>query len=710
MTAVAEATAPVPTEPAPARRRYLAASGLGALCAWLLFALVLQSGRDGWFDRDLLGNFYDGQARALLDGRLDVDPGIAGFEGFRMGERTHIYQGLVPALLRLPLLAVTDAADGRLTGLSMLLATALALGYLVAAGWRARWLVRGDRALTRGEGWLVGAATFGLAAGPLLFLASRAWVYHEAIVWACAATLASLTHLLWWLTPHEGARARDRHLVAAVLLAGVALNSRSSMGLGPMLAAAVVAASLALQLLPGALGTSRPVAALRSALRRLTGWDPQRTVRSPRAALAIVVVGLVVGAGLYTAVNTARFGSPWTVPLDRQALVATDPARRAALDANDGSLFGLQYAPSVLTQALRPDALGFRGELPWLVFPSSRPAVVGDAVFAERDWSSSVPASQPLLLLGAVLGVATLCSPRRLLGRGDLGALGPYRLVAWGAAASGAAIVVFGYMAQRYLTDLYPFLALTSLVGLHALHARGVEQWGRGARLTTTTVVVLAALWSAWANTGLALQYHREIAPGPTEAQRIQWVRTQARAGARHELLQLPSDAALPGGQPVGRLAVTGDCDGLYRSNGTVWYRLESSTGGGRAVLHLDHRDAGDGGARVIARRRGGDGEVRVVLAPSPGGVRFAVERVDAAGTTTAGAGPELAFPPGARLEVQLTLDHHTGEALVVDRDGQRLLDALLDIPGGELEPVGDPGLEVVAEDPPTPLCDELRS
>ncbi len=715
-----QADAPVRTDGPSLRRRYLVASGLGALCAWLVLAVVLQSGRDGLFDRDLLGGFYDGQARALLDGHLDVDPEVAGFEGFRIGDETHIYQGLVPALLRVPVLLVTDAADGRLTGASMLFAAAIAMAYLVAAGWRARLLVRGTEPLGRGEGWLVGFATFALAAGPLVFVASRAWVYHEAIVWACAATLGSLTHLLWWLTPAPGSRARTGHLVAGVVLAGVALNSRSSMGLGPMLAASLIGAALLLALLPGSLGTNRAVSAVRNLVRRSTGWDPERTVRSPRAALAIVAVGVLAGAASYSAVNTARFGSPWTVPLDRQALVATDPARRAALDANGGSLFGLHYAPSVLVQAFRPDGLGVRAELPWLVFPPERPAVLGDAVFAERDWSSSVPASQPLLLLGAALGVATLAAPRWALRREDVDPIRPYRLVAWGAAASGAAIVVFGYMAQRYLTDLYPFLALTSVVGLHALWARlvptseadPVARHGRtapAARIAAVVAVVLTGVWGVWANVGLALQYHREIAPGPTEAQRVRWVRTQARLGADHVPLELPSDAALPPREPIGRLAVTGDCDGLYRSNGTIWYRLEAGTGGGRALLTISPREE-LADPVVVARRSAGDEVVEVVLVPTSGGrARFAVDRRDASGTSRVGAGPELAIRPGTSLEVVLTLDHHTGEALVTDEDGQRLLDALSDIPGGALEVVGGSGVPVRSEDPPTPLCDELR-
>ena len=116
------------------RRRFLVAAGIGAVAATILFVLVLQSGRSGVLDRDLLGDFYDAQARSLLDGRIDVDPDVPGFEGFRMDDATHIYQPIVPSLARIPLFVATDRFDGRLTGLSMVAAFVVALGFSVALG------------------------------------------------------------------------------------------------------------------------------------------------------------------------------------------------------------------------------------------------------------------------------------------------------------------------------------------------------------------------------------------------------------------------------------------------------------------------------------------------------------------------------------------------------------------------------------------------
>ncbi len=464
------------------RRRFLLAAGLGAALATVVFVLVLQSGRSGLLDHDLLGNFYDGQARALLDGHIDVDPDIPGFEGFRIGEKTYIYQGIAPTLVRIPLLAVTDRFDGRLTGVSMILGFVVTMASVVAAGWLLRRIVRGDAPLGRLEAACTTVATFGIGGGSLLFLASKAWVYHEALVWGSASCLASLTFLMYWL---DGRRGRSgaaggagrglATLVPAVVLAGVTINTRTSIGLAPIAALGLISLCL---LVAWVLPRHSPK------VERISGWSPARSTTAPALSLAVVVVGVLLSMVLYAAVNQARFGSAFSVPLDRQALVANDVARQEALAANDNSLFGLQYAPSVLAQVVRPDAIGLRSAFPYLGFPSTRPAVLGDAVFAELDWSASLPASQPMLLLAGLFGIVVLVVPRRGLGRAVRRAdetgdptdpterIAAMRIPVLGAAIGGSVVVVFGYIAQRYLTDLFPVAVLTGLVGLTALAGR----------------------------------------------------------------------------------------------------------------------------------------------------------------------------------------------------------------------------------------------
>lgn len=719
------------------RRTFLLASGLGALLAAVLFALVMQSGRDGLLDHDLLGNFYDGQARALLQGHIAVDPDVPGIEGFRIGDRTYIYQGITPALARMPLLAVTDRFDGRLTGVSMFLAFAVALVYVVAAGWRTRWLIRGPSRIGRVEAVATAVATFGIGAGSLLFLGSKVWVYHEALLWGAALCLGAFTHLLFWLTPNgEPGRRHAWQLVAAVVLAGLAINTRSSIGLGPLAALGLTS----LLLLVSAVPATRPAASgglsvVGRLARRLAGWSPERSTAHPLRSFTLIVVGVLAAVVVYAGINQARFGSMFGVPLDKQVLVATDQARRDALEANDNSLFGVQYVPSVLVQILRPDALAVRGQFPFLGFPEHRPAVIGDAVFAELDWSSSVPASEPLLFVGALFGAVVLVAPRRAL-RGvreverhdDLPVIAAMRIPVIGAAVGAAVIVVFGYIAQRYLSDLYPLLVLGALVGLHTVSARlaardtGASRWPV---VLVVGAVVVTSAWTAWVNTALALQYDREISPGLTEARRVAWLQTQLRWGGEVDVLRVPADEAagtpLPSPSQVGQVAVVGDCEAVYRSNGSVWYLLESSGAAGGLALQVARTGALDAPVVLASSSdvqeaqhpqdaQGTVSEARLVLEPLGGdAVRLVVE-TEVDGTTVRSlVGRTFELADGETLDMAMTMDWRTGNVVVTDRSTRdELLRVQIRLLAAPVRSVGGASVQVTGESLPTPLCDEL--
>jgi len=108
-------------------------------------------------------SFYDIQARALFHGHLAVPDRILGIESFNVDGRTYMYFPPFPALLRMPLLLVTDRFDGRLTAPSMLLAWVLLACAAVLLVWRVRYLVRGDATVTRTDamasGLLIAAVT-----------------------------------------------------------------------------------------------------------------------------------------------------------------------------------------------------------------------------------------------------------------------------------------------------------------------------------------------------------------------------------------------------------------------------------------------------------------------------------------------------------------------------------------------------------------------
>ena len=363
-------------------------------------------------------------------------------------------------------MAVTDRFDGRLTRISMLAAYLLALGAIIRLGWRVRVLVRGDRAgrAVRGDlgrdrdlrrrrvdPALPRRAGVGVPRGAALGRRARPGLLRRARPLVGRADREGWRGLAW-------AAGSGRRGAAVPTLRG----RRSGRRPWAWSACASWCGS----------GPPRPVAP-----RRGPGWPGSSSARCCRSSA-------------YAAINQAKFGSPYELPIEKQVLVSFDPARQAALEANDGSLFGLQFAPSVPWQAVRPDGVGgaARSSPSSGSRPTARPRW-GDVVFAERDWSSSVPASEPLLVVLGLIGVVALLVPDRMAAGAAVRVL---RLPVVGAAAGGVGVLVLGYMANRYLSDLIPLLVLTTTLGAAVVGgwARGPEpagprrraRWARGAR------------------------------------------------------------------------------------------------------------------------------------------------------------------------------------------------------------------------------------
>lgn len=705
------------------RRRYMRAASIGAASAWVVFVLIIGYGRGDLWHRETFGGFYDAQARALLDGRLDVDADAVRFEGFRMGDRTFIYQGLAPAVARLPVEAVTDAFDGRLTGLSMALGFAVGLVYVVRLLWRTRVMVRGPTAVGSAEVVRGGFAAFGLGASTLLFLASKAWIYHEALVWGAALALASLSHLIDWVgacgpppsspssgDPDETTDHRNVPRLRSLLFAGAfalaAIHSRFSLGLGAVAALVLVGVAAGVDV---ALRSVRPTAAAR--WRRWAGFAAPDRAAAP---LAVLGAAVVLSLGTYAAVNQARFATPFGLPIDKQVLVGFDRQFQRALADNGGSLFGLRYTPSQVWQLVRPDALGLQRPFPFVGFPSSPPAAVGGVVLAERDWASSLPLSEPLLVLVGLGGLVAVILPRRMTG--EHGAAGA-RLPVLGSMVATSGFGLIGYVAFRYQADLWPTLAVLAAVGLHASGVRwGAPRWS--ATVLTAAVAALA-LWGGWVNGALALEYQRVIAPGAWDGSRAGWLQLQSRVGPVPPVRRIAADAPLPTAGPVGQVLAVGDCAALYRSNGELWYLLEGGPATGSFAGDLQVTGpvttpqvllAGQGpaGRTEVTVEPAGVGRVRFSVVSGPVPVSGEPGRPDRGSGAARAAGPTVRLRAGERLALRTEADWRTGFTQV--RDGDRELlsvtSALAAVP--ELAPRRAAGVDGWLLPTDRPVCRSL--
>jgi hypothetical protein len=218
------------------------------------------------------------------------------------------------------------------------------------------------------------------------------------------------------------------------------------------------------------------------------------------------VAGILVAIALYAGVNVARFGSPYQLPLDKQVFTELDAQRRAALDANNGSLFGAKFAPTGIVQYTRPDALRFSSDFPWVDFPPrSSTTVVGDVLYDTIDRSSSMPASMPGFTLLALMGLVTLVWVRRVPATTDLARFWPPII---GGVIGTAFVLTIAYVAHRYLADFFPPLLFLAIIGLQRAWQL-LEQPSRR-RVAGAIGLAIVFVLGAWISFGLGRVYQRE--------------------------------------------------------------------------------------------------------------------------------------------------------------------------------------------------------
>lgn len=521
-------------------RRERRAARIGTVVAVLAFWL-LATGGTPWhlFDRGgFTTDFYDAQAHSLLDGRLDVPLDVVGLEGFAVDGRTQIYFGLSPAVLRVPLVAWGDGLDGRLAVASELVAVGvlgLASARLLA---RARRLVDGAPS---GRPWwfAVGAAAPALAT-PVVFLASGPLVYHEAALWGAASALLGLDLVLRW---HDSGRAV--HLAVATAVAVFALSTRPSTGLAPAVA----------------LGLFGLAALVRGRWKRAA------------AVLACSVLPLVA----FAAVNDARFGTVNDIPFPRQVFSQMSEQRAAALEANDGSLFGPQYVATNLARYLAPWSIRTQQLFPFVGWAPA-PTVYGDAVFDSVDHTSSFPVGAPVL---TVLGlVGAWWTVRRDRGW-------TWRAITVAAASGLVSTFTIAAVAQRYLVDLVPLATVLAAPGVW-VWARRATRWPRWAAIGSVVLMAAVALLGTWTQLGLAFQA-RAFSMNPSRDQALDAVRFQYDLdghlfGGAPPQVRAMEAAELPDAAD-GDIVILGSCAGLYRYDGYSWGPLERAAGEGRRLV-----------------------------------------------------------------------------------------------------------------------------
>ena len=406
-----------------------------------IFAWFVTMGSFDFSFPESFGDFYDFQARSLLRGRLDVPETCLAGEAFTIDGKTYGYFGITPALLRLPL-AIFDGGIGRLSRWFMLVdyVAALVAAYLIFL--TARRVVLGT---TRTPStWVAGLFVLNAGLGStFLFLGSRSYIYHEAIMCGAALTLFAV-----WGALRYAATGSPRWWLSAFVCGLLAVHARPPLGL------------FALSLL--------------GAVALHTAW--QRRRYAPALLAALSAAGLLS----FNALSYLKFKTFDGQPLRYNA--SYTPERLARFKEQK---FHLENIPFVAVSYLADPALTWRREFPWIYSAPSQAWVRPAKTMDMTEPTVGFPFTMPALCLLATLGVAGAWRrqkdtrvPLALLGLAVL----PMTLLLFAAIA----------ISHRYTADFVPFLISAAAFGLAALE--GVAGRWRQLGLILLTVATVGAM------------------------------------------------------------------------------------------------------------------------------------------------------------------------------------------------------------------------
>jgi hypothetical protein len=381
------------------------------------------------------GMTFNSMLEHLLHGEFDVDPAAIGSEGHLRDGKTYAYFGIIPALLRLPLLPIGALARLDVTGLYCALAATVALCFKLASVV----LINDELPKSRLQAIAFFVLVLSLLLGGAQIQFLRSTIYQETIEWVGAISAAFIYCAVRGLIAK---REFSTGLIAVMAsLAGLGLLTRVSTALGLYVAVGLLVLVLAWP----------SVGPFRDRLPRFV-----HDLASKRTIVALtILLGFVTLSGI---VNYGRWGNPLKFSGGTYIHLMASPEAIARLKAYgifniERLWYGILYYFFPIWTIIRPDGQFLFSEFETRLLDT-----------VETPPSSFLLSDPLLLMLG---GAFLLQLPR--LARERLLDLRTVVALMIGFLVPVLLILSFCCMAFRYRLEFYPLLEFAGFIGFYAI-------------------------------------------------------------------------------------------------------------------------------------------------------------------------------------------------------------------------------------------------
>src|SRR5690606_656290 len=382
----------------------------------------------------------------------------------------------------------------------------------------------------------------------------------------------------------------------------------------------------------------------------------------------------------------------------------------------------LKFFPTTLIHYLKPNGISLTRAFPFVDFPAKADPV-GDVTFDLVDYSGSIPATMPVLTVLAIVGAVAVFGRSTRTKRPDAVLLrGPML----GALAGALTILPFGYIANRYLADAVPVLAIAALAGLHVVIPWARDHASASLRRAVPAVLCVLAAFGVWVNLSHGLLFQRLYSPNVKDDLVADFLDTRYDLGQAVGLdppIPIMEVDELPMEVPRGQIAIVGDCDAMYLSDGldlnavkfTPWNPVERSEAGGRYLRTIEFPAMPPNTKLPLFSMRSSEGDA-ILYARWHGGAGVSFEYL---GPGQAYPSPTYFLPPGKTHTLDLVVDPrmtfvqvYLGDRMFYENRYLGPADAQIDV---GVNTVGDPTVadSWVGTFEPLPerigVCQELR-